>query len=66
MAAENLAEFAIEVRGVLGGVLDELDPLVLLASETGLAEEVRGLHDGFERVAEVVSEGAQAGVHGSR
>jgi hypothetical protein len=66
LSAKNLAEFAIELSGILGGVLDQVDPLFLFAGKIGLTEQVGGLHDRLERVAEVVSEGAQPGLHGSR
>ena len=60
MVAEQFAEFAIEMRGILGRILDQFNPLLLFDVEPGLAEEIRGLHDGLERVTEIVRERAQA------
>lgn len=66
LIAKNLAEFAIELGGVLGSTLDQVDPFFLFAGKIRLTEQVRGLHDRLERVAEIVGEGSQAGLHGCR
>jgi hypothetical protein len=60
LGAQNFADFAVDVSGVLGGVFDQVHPILARSLERQLAEEVGGLHNGFDGVAQVMRQGAQA------
>ena len=52
--AQRLPDFAIDTRGVLGRLVDKLDPASTVGIEFGVAEQVARLQNGFERIAQVV------------
>ena len=58
LVSKDVADFAIYAGSVASGVVDQFDPPLIIVVQSGLAEQVRGLHDGFDRVAEIVGQGA--------
>jgi hypothetical protein len=57
--AKNLTYLAIDVGGILSGVFDEANPLRAVGSLVKLAEKVGGLHDGFNRIAQIMRQAAE-------
>src|SRR5215471_4984429 len=58
-ASQNLAKFAVDLDRFLGGLVDHLYPAAGILGHLGLGKQITRLHDGFERVAEVVRQGAK-------
>lgn len=54
LGAQHLTELAIDMSSVLSGLLDEFDPFFSMRRHLDLAEQVGGLHDGFDRIAQIV------------
>lgn len=59
VVAHDFAELVVDVYRVLRGLIDELDPAALALGRAGLRNQVSGLNDGLEGVAEIVREGAE-------
>ena len=59
MGAQNLAQPLIDSYRVLRGLIDHFDPAARVLGRTGLHNQISGLHDGFERVTEIVREYAK-------
>lgn len=57
--AKNLTYLAIDVGCILRGVFDQANPLRAVGSLVKLAEKVGGLHDGFNRIAQIMRQAAE-------
>src|SRR5208283_3908200 len=65
VAAQQFAELDVDLDGFFGRLIDHFNPAAGVLGRTGLRDQVRGLHDGFEGVAEVVRQKAKVLCEGS-
>src|ERR1051326_8636434 len=56
-SAEDIADLAINFGAVAAGLIDQLRPFFRSIIQLGLGQQVRGLHNGFHRVAEIMRQG---------
>ena len=61
LGAQDFPDLAIDSRRVLGCFVDQVKPLPIIIVERPLRQKVRGLHNGFNRITEIVCQGAQFG-----
>ena len=61
LGAEDLADFAVDPGGFPGRIVNQREPLLALIVEMGMAQQIRGLHNVLNRVAQVMSQAAQIG-----
>jgi len=54
LCAQVVANLAIDARGVARSVIDQFEPALAVFVEVALCEQIRGLHDGFDGIAQVV------------
>src|ERR1700751_1044274 len=54
LRTKNFPNLAVHPRCILRGLIDHLQPLLVSVVEFGLSQQVRGLHDGFNVIAEIV------------
>ena len=54
-----LPDFAIDTRGILRRLIDQLDPAAAVGIEFGMSEQIARLQNGFERIAQIVRERPQ-------
>jgi hypothetical protein len=54
LLAQNLAQLVIDFYRVLRGLIDQFDPAARVLGRSCLRNQVGGLHNGFERIAEIV------------
>jgi len=59
VGADEVAEIAIDAGGFLDSAVEHAAPLAGVLVQFDRTEEVAGLEDDFERIAEVVREAAQ-------
>src|SRR5207248_11089548 len=59
LSAQNLAHFADDPSRVTRAAIHQLYPALIAFIQLGLAEQITGLHHGFNRVAQVMRQGAQ-------
>jgi len=66
LSAQQFPQLTVELRGILRRVLDKFYPFLLIVAEGLLPEQVRSLHDGLERIAQIMGEDSQAGLQNGR
>src|SRR5260370_525689 len=54
LGAQNLAQLVIDFYRFLRGLIDQFDPAAQVFGRSRLRNQVGGLHDRFERIAEIV------------
>jgi len=59
LRTKDLANLAVDPCRIFYSIVDQLHPLLIGSVKVRLAEEVRGLHDGFDRIAEIVRKSAE-------
>ena len=59
LGAQNLAQPLIDFYCVLRGLIDHFEPAARTLGQTVLRNQISGLHDGFEGIAEIVREYAK-------
>jgi glucose-1-phosphate thymidylyltransferase len=57
--AQDVANFPIDACRVLGRLIDQLQPLLVVLIQLALGQQIRRLHHRFNGVAEIMSEAAQ-------
>jgi hypothetical protein len=56
--AQHLPQISIDFHCILRSLIDHLDPASNVVWWNGLRKQVGGLHDGLQRVAEIMFHGA--------
>ena len=53
---QNVANIAVNFGAIPAGLIDQIRPLLGIFIQVGLGQQVRGLHDGLNGIAEIVRE----------
>ncbi len=59
LRAQELAQLVIDFYRFLRSLIDQLDPAACVLGRSSLRNQVSGLHDSFERIAEIVRQCAE-------
>jgi hypothetical protein len=57
--AQDVTQIPVDLDRILRGFVDHLDPAFHVFRRVRLGEQIAGLHDGFQGVAEFVCQGAK-------
>src|SRR5438046_1418537 len=53
-SSQHLTDVAVNLGGVLRRLFDQLHPFLAMRLQFRLAKQIRSLHDGLDRIAEIV------------
>lgn len=66
LSAQVVANFSVDAGRVARGIVDEFKPAFSIFIETALCQQVGGLHDGLDGIAQIVRQGSELTVRFDR